>query len=323
MTITTCPPVLNPRLAWKKNDWSPSDYTVDLSPAAVEEIREFMKTEGDKYDHRTCGADSFHDKTIALLACRSEIEEIESRFLKSGPGFVVINALSPDDFSLAQLKVVMACVCGNFGNGLVAQDTHGEVVKEVADRGLPFDPASSKYSDSNRGGNYHTDGTELPIPIRYFPLYCVRPAARGGVSKLVSSYTIHNRLQDDDLNSLQRLYRPFYWDRRSRVGPNGERTIEKPVFEYDKDLKCRYQRLFIELGYKLANQSVEQDVSRALDAMDRHLYDDALAMDIPLRAGQVLVCNNSFTLHGRSEFQDAPGQPRLYLRGWVADTIAA
>ena len=51
--------------------------------------------------------------------------------------------------------------------------------------------------------------------------------------------------------------------------------------------------------------------------MDRCIYDDTLCLDAPLRAGQIYVANNFFTIHGRTDFEDDPKKPRLFLRTWV------
>lgn len=322
MNLGMCSLVSDTTLAWEAHHWRSQDCVVGLSPAALDEMRGFLASVGQQYDERSCSHGDFRKMALALPTLHREMAHIEGRFLRGGPGFAVIEALHPKEFSVPQLKLALACLSCHLGT-LVTQNAAGEMIKEVRNRSVSRGPGATSYSDTRRGGNYHTDGVEIPTLIRYFPFYCVRQAAEGGATKLVNAYTIHNKLLANDFSSLKRLYEPFHWDRRYTLGPDGEPSLQKPVFKYeDQGLRCDYLRTFIEAGYRVAGLPVTEDVTKALDAMDRYLYDDRLAVDLALKPGQLVVSNNGFTLHGRSEFRDASSDPerqRLFLRSWVAE----
>ena len=123
---------------------------------------------------------------------------------------------------------------------LVAQNGKGDMVKEVRDRGLSYgENKSSRYSDTRFGGNYHTDGAEVPTPIRYFPFYCLSPAAKGGITRVVSAYSVHNRLLAEDPDNLDVKYDPSY------TGPAQE------AFETRKVNCLSYTHLFVGMAREL------------------------------------------------------------------------
>ena len=306
-------------LAWTAES-ATADHIVSLSNKALDEIFQFVEEASLEYDQFNCAEVGFRKKSLEMRITHQELRTIEHNHLSTKPGYVLVEGPDPDTLSLLQLKLALAAISNQLGE-LLPQDATGQMVKEVKDRGTNYeDSKRSRYSDTRLGGNYHTDGAEIPERIRYFPFYCVRQAKSGGATQVVNAYAIHNRLLRDNPRCLKILYQPFRWDRRGDLGPIGEASFQKPIFLLENGkLSCDYLRQYIEDGYRVENEAVPDDVIQALDAMDEHLYDPQLIVSLPMTPGQIYISNNSFTLHGRTEYEDHPNAPRLFLRSWVKE----
>ena len=71
-----------------------------------------------------------------------------------------------------------------------------DVSVDIKDLGKSM-KTGGRYHHTKEGGSYHTDGSHLyKNPPDYVGLLCINPAKKGGVSKFMSAYTIHNKLLD-------------------------------------------------------------------------------------------------------------------------------
>ncbi|MFD8998942.1 TauD/TfdA family dioxygenase [Streptomyces abikoensis] len=162
----------------------------------------------------------------------------------------------------------------------------------------------------------HTDRTPAPHPPRLMGLLCVRQAAQGGDTLLVSGHTVHNRLLTDHPWALPRLYQDFHFGR----GSGFDRL--RPVFQrHGADLRVHYNRRGIELAQREAGAPLTPGERAVLDAVDRMLSDRRTVLRIPLRPGDLLWLDNTVVLHGRTAFTDppAPHGRRCLARVWVDD----
>ncbi|KUL55519.1 hypothetical protein ADL22_01140 [Streptomyces sp. NRRL F-4489] len=160
----------------------------------------------------------------------------------------------------------------------------------------------------------HTDRTPAPHPPKLLGLLCVRQAAQGGETLLVSGHTVHNRLLADTPWALPRLYQDFHFGR----GPGFDRL--RPVFQrHGADLRVHYNRRGIERAQDEAGAPLTPDEQAALDAVDRILSDDGAVLRVPLRPGDLLWLDNTVVLHGRTAFTDPPDADarRCLVRVWV------
>jgi hypothetical protein len=83
-------------------------------------------------------------------------------------------------------------------------------------------------SITNLEQEFHTDGGWLPLTPSLVGLYCLQPAAEGGMSRCASLVTVHYALQDRP-RLLDRLHQPFWWDRQAST-PGRCGVSEHPVF---------------------------------------------------------------------------------------------
>lgn len=293
-----------------------------------------------KYDHFE---PTLNSSSFALESLSKDALNFRQNYLEQNVGFVILKNFWNSKYSIEQAKNGLLIFSQLLGK-VIQQNATGLLVKEVKDRSKSFKTNStSRYSESKYGGNYHTDGAEIPPPLPDFlTLVCIRKAKSGGEFKIINANEVHNALLENHPESLKRLHENFIWDRRGDLGSNGEKTFEKPIFNYstaahmltlgtdfyadqNNTLTCEYLRQYIDDGYKQAGVIQTKDDIAALDAMDSVLYDDSLAQTILLEPGELLVSTNSHTLHGRTQFVDYtatdglpdPKKQRVLLRTWI------
>ena len=115
--------------------------------------------------------------------------------------------------NLQKLKTAIATISNQIGY-LQLQGEHDEnnveqqvYVKVLKNRGMKYGEGSkAHYSDTNKGGDYHTDGAERPEPLpKYLPFMCIQQSLEGGDTVLKSAYTLHNNLLKYKPKILKRL----------------------------------------------------------------------------------------------------------------------
>lgn len=174
--------------------------------------------------------------------------------------------------------------------------------------------AQERGGMSDRELAFHTDRAGPPGPPRLLGLFCVRAAARGGDSLLVSGHSVYNRLARDHPAALAELRQDFHFG----AGPGFDRVY--PVFRWERGrLRVQYNRYWIERGQREAGKPLSARTLAALDAFDGVLSDPGMVVRCHLRPGDLLMLDNNVILHGRTEFTDsgAPGQGRCLARLWV------
>ena len=310
--------------------------TVQFSHDALEELYT-VYAKFNKYNP------DIQSESFDLNVLSNEIRTLRKNYLEKDIGFVLVENFWNTKYSTEQAKNGLLVLSQLLGK-VIQQNASGLLVKEVKDIKKSFkDDSTSRYSESKYGGDYHTDGAEIPPPLPDFlTLVCLRQAEKGGEFKIINANSIHNALLEKHPESIRRLHDNFIWDRRGDLGPNGEETFEKPIFNYsnlahtltlgtdyyvdqNNALTCEYLRRYIDDGYKKAGVIQTKEDIAALDAMDSVLYDDSLAITILMKPGQLLISTNSHTLHGRTKFKDYttkdglpdPEKQRILLRTWI------
>ncbi|WP_170191857.1 TauD/TfdA family dioxygenase [Saccharothrix syringae] len=249
-------------------------------------------------------------------AARDRLADLVARHLLGEPGALVLTGL-PTEPGAARRAVLR--VTGLLGSAL-PQNREGELVREVRDRGTAIGEGSrARYSDSRLGGSPHTDGAEAPLPAPdVFTLFCVRQSERGGALRLVHVRDLVRELSGHP-DLLAVLREPFHFDRRGDQGPDEPPTTAKPVlFEQRGRPAVTYLRSYVEKGHAHPHvPPLSREQVAALDLLDRVVESDRIARSGKLREGELALFDNLSLLHGRTEFEDESGHPRLLLRTWV------
>jgi hypothetical protein len=247
------------------------------------------------------------------------VEQLERR-----PGVVRLSGVPAGRMARDDLKRLFWGFCVNLG-WPVYQTAAGEVLGEVKDEtgtgaALTYDgpgPLKSARTVARSTGalRFHTDKTDLLC------LLCATNAIEGGVSKVVSSVTLHNEIAKRRPDLLRVLYEP-YWRMRplDEEGTRADRVFPMPVFARaaDGSFTSQYSRTYISQAQEVPE--VPRLTAGQIEAMDLiHAIGEEVCLRAPFDVGDMQFLNQHVTYHGRTQFTDdtAGGRSRVLLRIWL------
>jgi alpha-ketoglutarate-dependent taurine dioxygenase len=308
-------PVTDAR-AWVGRDLTPADWTIALPADALAELRQVLK------DLRYAPLDTMllDPGDFALDACRATMEKLRTQ-LTSGIMFAVLDRLPVEDMSQAEAQQLYWLLAGLVARP-VAQKLNGQMFFDVRDTGAKLKPGSGiRPTVTNVDLTYHNDNSYNDTPPSVVALLCLHHAMQGGVSRVVSVYSVHNALLSDYPDLLARLYCPVWYDRHAEHLPGEAGAFSAPVFEYTDVLNTRLALSEIYAGYALKGIEPDTTTRDALAAVQSVFNRPDLRVELEMRAGQIQFVNNRTTGHARTEFQDfpEPERKRHLVRLWLRD----
>jgi hypothetical protein len=247
--------------------------------------------------------------------------------LENGPGVARVSGVPVDRLVGDRLRRLFWGFCVNLGTPLY-QTAAGEIMGEVKDEtgtgaALTYDgpgPLKSARTVARSTGalRFHTDKTDI------ISLLCASNGIAGGLSKVVSSVTIHNEIarRRPDLSRI--LYEP-YWRMRpfdeEGDAERNDRTFAMPVFARGPDgsFTSQYSRTYISQAQEVP--TVPRLTNAQVEAMDMiHEIGDEVCLQIPFQPGDIQFMNQHVTYHGRTSFTDDPasGARRVLMRIWLS-----
>jgi hypothetical protein len=255
--------------------------------------------------------------TAALLA--HVTEELEH-----GYGCARVRGLPVARYTSTELQQVFWGIGLHLGTA-VYQSAAGEIMGELRDctRDQQIVPTAATSADSAARATagsrarlrFHTDGADVA------GLLCVRPAQRGGETKLASAATVYNEMRRLRPDLLEVLFaeKPAgdLLPARSADMP----ATPQPVFGM-RDGRITTQLVLAAPG----GTSEERAVALPEDAWDAALemhadIAEATCLQAPFVAGDMQFVNNHTVYHARTAFQDCTAdrdQIRLMLRLWLS-----
>jgi hypothetical protein len=306
--------------AWRRRDIAVGDYLVPLSAACRDEIRRVA----DEMRAHPLPAIVRSPDDFDWPACRAAMQETR-RILASGVGFAVVDRLPLDDVGRAEAVAIYWLLAAMVARP-VAQKLDGTLIYDVLDTGAEALPGSGVRPDKTSIEiKFHNDNAYNATPPDAIALFCLRTAKSGGLSRVASFHTLHNRLREAHPTELARLYRPFWFDRQREFHPGESPVFAAPVFEAGDRVRARYSTHQIRGGYALRQSQggapIDNEGAAALAAM-LDLFDDPdLSFDFALEPGQIEFADNRALGHARTEFEDhpEPGRRRHLVRLWLRD----
>ena len=234
--------------------------------------------------------------------------------LEGSPGFSLLRNL-PVQLPLAQIKLVLWGLGQHLGFP-EPQDAAGHLLHDVRDIGQDLENSDNlRAYQTDREIYFHNDGSDA------FMLLCIRPAASGGRSRLVSAVSVFNAIVDQRPDLAEILQLPFPFDARGQQIKGYPRVQTVPIFSaHAGHLNVLYKREYIELAQRFP----EVDPLNALQLEALNLMDqlcDQLAIEFTMRSGDLLIANNYDLLHARTPYTDEPGSSdkrRHMLRLWLS-----
>jgi hypothetical protein len=250
-------------------------------------------------------------------ACADEFRPVRA-VLESGRGFAIVRGLNPTHYSPTELQVGYWLV-GQLLGRAVEQNVQGTLLYDVRDTGQDV-RYGARFSVTNAESSFHTDNSFGSIIVDYVGLLCVQTARSGGLSQVVSGYSVHDELRVRHPDALELLYQPWHIDRRGGVQPGDPPTVQYPVLSQDAcGLTYRYLRYWIEAGHEKAADPLSEAGRAALDALDSVANEPALRVEFALEPGDLFFINNRWILHNRTAFvdHDEPERRRHLVRLWL------
>src|SRR5262245_59280982 len=299
-------PTATDRRAWSAETvGEPASWYHPLSESALAALGRFLPADGPVAALRP--DDRLRVATAAdVAAIRDALED--------GRGFVVVTP-SAGRYAPTELAAVYWLLGWLLGRP-VEQNVQGTVLYDVKDTGQDV-RYGARFSVTNAESSFHTDSSFVEAVTDYVGLLCLNGAKSGGLSQVVSGYSVREELLAKEPAAAAELASPFHVDRRGGVRPGEEPTARFPVFgDHPRGLLVRYLRYWIEAGHEKAGVPLTPARLAALDALDRVAGDPRLRAEFALRPGDMFFINNRWLLHNRTAFEDhsEPARRRHLLR---------
>jgi len=295
--------------AWRGPDLATrEDWRVRLDPAQVDELLAAQRAaEATGRPTGALGADDFPLPTLDAEIARWRAE------LSEGRGFLLVSGVPVERWSEAQAERAFWCLGLHLGMP-GAQNAAGDLLGHVTDLGEDVADPHVRLYRTAADIAYHCDAADV------VGLLCLRPARRGGLSRIVSSVSVYGELLRRRPDLVERLYEPFNLDVRSEGDRAGLRWLPIPPCRYaDGRLRTFYHSDYFRSVVRHDDVPPLTDDERALlDLYEEIASDPALYLDMDLRAGDVQWLSNHVVLHARTAYEDDPAHRRHLLRLWLS-----
>jgi alpha-ketoglutarate-dependent taurine dioxygenase len=259
-------------------------------------------------------------RDYVLDACREVMGQVREA-TQRGPMFAVVDHLPMDEMTRDESVSVYWLLASLLARP-VAQKLNGQMLFDVTDTGAKLRPGSGiRPTVTNVDLRFHNDNSYNETPPEYVGLLCQQTAKQGGVSRLVSVYTVHNTLLEHHAEALPRLYQPFWYDRHAEHEAGEPTTYAAPIFEYDGALHARLAVREIVAGYELRGERMDEQTAAAIEAVESVFDQPELRIDLDFQPGQIQFVNNRATGHARTNFIDwpEPERKRFLVRLWLRE----
>src|SRR5258708_5371953 len=297
--------------AWSAASLGAADWTVPIPEDCLEELRRVLRH---SRAHPLPMLLTTPDE-LELDACRMLMRRVGDQ-LENGTMFAVLDRLPVEEMSLEESTTLYWLLSSLLARP-VAQKLDGTMTYLVRDTGAVLKPGSGiRPTVTNVELNFHNDNSYNETPPEIVALLCHSQAKEGGLSRVISAYTVHNRLLERAPELLARLYRPFWYDRHREYFDGEPDTFASPIFAYDGTLTARLALLEIHGGYTLRGERPDDESEAALKLVEAVLAEPDLPVTLRFEPGQIQYVNNRATGHSRTAFVDGerPEEKRLLVR---------
>ena len=309
------------REAWRGEDLAGStDWIHPLGPAEIDELDAALRA----VQRRGLDWRALRREDFPLPGLAASLAHIHHE-LEHGRGLVLLRRIPVERYSEDELRIVYWGLGLHLGTPRF-QNAQGELIGDVRDENRLYgevrelDPAKANEPRTSRSKarsagplRFHTDRVDVVT------LLCVRPAAKGGLSKVVSGPGVYNEIlrTRPDLHAL--LCAPYYHSREGEVGGRA-RYYAMPIFGMrDGRFTSQYSRTFVENAQHIPGvPPLTAAQNEALDLWAEVCEELCYSMD--MRAGDLQLLNNHVVYHARSTYEDdpAPGRDRFLMRLWLS-----
>ena len=232
-----------------------------------------------------------------------------------GRGFVLLRNFPVEGFSFEEIAT-MYWGFGTYMGSARSQNARGHLLGHVTDITDQYEDPSRRGYLSRRHLLYHSDSVDM------VSLLCLQKAKEGGLSTIVSSYTIHDEMWKRRPDLAERLYRGVPRSRRKEIPEGKGPWYELPVFNYlEGRLVISYLRQFIDDAQEIPEVGPHDPLLvEALNLMTELAEDPDLFLSMEFEPGDIQLIHNHQILHNRTAYEDwpEPERKRYLLRLWLS-----
>lgn len=235
--------------------------------------------------------------------------------LDGGRGFLLLRGLPVERWGVELSEMAYAGLGLSLGT-LSSQNAAGDLLGHVRDTGADPDDPSVRLYKTRRAQPFHTDGADV------IGLLCLRPAKRGGLSRIASSASVVREIQRRRPDLAPLLFESFHFDRNEEQQEGEAPTFQLPIGHWDGTrLRVFYVGWYIRDAQRHPEvPRLTNDQHALLDLVDAIASDPAFHLEMDFRPGDVQLLKNASILHARTEYEDWDGgeHKRHLLRFWVS-----
>lgn len=280
--------------AWTANSLDLDRVFYKLSNESIQEVKKFISENNlkDHVDQLKINKGNFVNLINDVETFRKEVDD--------GQKFIVLKAMDgAKPFETEALHWIISNLLGE----TIVQNEEGRHLVHIYDR----DPNrrikdGARYHQTHESGAIHTDNVNIPENYQYLLVGCASPAKIGGENIIVSGRSVYDYLNQHAPKELEILKSNFVFEYR---GISRE-LYEAPIITFSDrgEPLYRHLRTYMESAHARANKPLSVDQVRALDTLDAALSMSEFQLLYRLRAGEILVANDSQILHDRRCFVD-------------------
>jgi len=291
--------------AWTGADMrAREDWSIELGAAEIDELRGALS-------HAMATGRPRHaltpsDFPLPTLGPRIETWRHE---IRHGRGFIRIRGMPVQEWHTEEAETFFWCLGLHFGVP-GAQNTAGELLGHVLDERRGDDV---RYYRTNRDIGFHCDAADA------VGLLCLKPARRGGLSRIASSLTIYNEILRRAPELVERLYRPFYLDVHGDGSPPAYPIT--PCRNAAGELRVFWHSPYFRSAPRHPHvPDFTDDEQALLDLFDEIAAEPSIHLDMDLQPGDIQLLSNHTQVHARTAYEDwdEGQQQRHLLRLWIS-----
>jgi hypothetical protein len=298
--------------AWKGPEIERTrEWLLEFTPAELSELDAAVRA------HFAAGREmgDISPATFGAPLLAKKLDAVLDRVVH-GCGFVLLRGFPVARYSIAEAAVAYLGIGSHLGS-FRSQNAKGHLLGHVRDLGFDIRKPSTRYYQTNRELEYHTDSCDI------VGLLCLKTAKSGGESRLVSSVTLHDEMLRRRPDLWEQLFHPMPTDRRGEVPQGMLPWFELPVFNWHAgELSTIYAGQYIRSAQENFPQARRLTAAEheALGMLDALSNDPALNLGMEFRPGDMQFVHNHQMLHSRTDFEDwpEPEKRRHLLRLWLA-----